>query len=602
MPNDEPFSELVLDNHLTIEDVIIVARTGRPVQEITPESPAYSLIQQSAEWVQAAVEDNARRALSGEAANAYYGINTGFGIHAAGRPLVDPEKTRQVTRKLIMSHSTGVGDPLDIEVVRATMLVRANTLAKGRSGVRPVVINRLLQMLNRRVTPLIPSIGSLGASGDLAPLSHLALVISKAPESLEEEEAAPGFDDTCGKAFVPADDGSRQNHMVVSGTEAMTWEGIDQRLVLEAKEGLALNNGSTFSASIGALALHDAENLVRNCEIALAITLEALQGYRDAFLPQIHSVRGHPGQIATAANVLDMLEGSQLVDPGDVDRDPVFAPPQDAYSVRCAPQVIGAIRETLAHIRETITREINAATDNPLIFIRPEDNLPRDYKVISGGNFHGEPIAFAMDHLSIAMTELGNISERRTFWLTNANMSRGLPSMLVRGDDTHIDSGLMITQYVAASLVSKCKTLAHPDSVDSIPSSADQEDHVSMSMNAALHAREIVGHITAVVSIEMLAAMLALRHRLVSLRRDGTYHRLTVESAGKGAQAVWAALEEAFPEIFSIPLNRDVVLYPYVERMIDVVQSGVLVDAIREAGITLRDVRSNTELVTASPD
>ncbi len=594
MPNDGSLSELVLDDHLSIEDVVIVARALRPVQEITPESPAYAMIQQSAEWVQAAVEDNARRALSGESANAYYGINTGFGIHAAGRPLVDPEKTRQVTRKLIMSHSTAVGDPLDIEVVRATMLVRANTLAKGRSGVRPVVINRLIQMLNRRVTPLIPRIGSLGASGDLAPLSHLALVISRSPESLQEDEDAPGFDNACGKAFIPADNNGQ---LVVSGAEAMTWEGSDQRLVLEAKEGLALNNGSTFSASIGALAVHDAENLVRNCEIALAITLEALQGYRDAFLPQIHAVRGHPGQIATAANVLEMLEGSRLVDPGDVDHDPVFAPPQDAYSVRCAPQVIGAIRETLAHIREVITREINAATDNPLIFIRPEDNLPRDYKVISGGNFHGEPIAFAMDHLSIAMTELGNISERRTFWLTNANMSRGLPSMLVRGDDTHIDSGLMITQYVAASLVSKCKTLAHPDSVDTIPSSADQEDHVSMSMNAALHAREILGHITAVVSIEMLAAVLALRHRLVSLRRDGTYHRLTVDSAGKGAQAVWAALESVFPEIFAIPLNRDVVLYPYVERMIEVVQSGVLVDAIREAGITLRDVRSNTELV-----
>jgi histidine ammonia-lyase len=602
MPNDESPSELVLDNYLTIEDVVTVARTHRPVQELTPESPAYPLIQQSAEWVQAAVEDNARRALSGEAANAYYGINTGFGIHAAGRPLVDPEKTRQVTRKLIMSHSTGVGDPLDIEVVRATMLVRANTLARGRSGVRPVVINRLIQMLNRRVTPLIPSIGSLGASGDLAPLSHLALVMSKSPASLAEDNDSPGFDDACGKAFVPADNGSQQGHMVVSGAKAMFWEGADQRLVLEAKEGLALNNGSTFSASIGVLALHDAENLVRNCEIALAITLEALQGYRDAFLPQIHAVRGHPGQIATAANVLDMLAGSQLIDPGDVDRDPVFAPPQDAYSVRCAPQVIGAIRETLAHIREVLTREINAATDNPLIFIRPEDNLPRDYKVISGGNFHGEPIAFAMDHLSIAMTELGNISERRTFWLTNANMSRGLPSMLVRGDDTHIDSGLMLTQYVAASLVSKCKTLAHPDSVDSIPSSADQEDHVSMSMNAALHAREIVGHITAVVAIEMLAAMLALRHRLVSLRRDGTYHRLTVDSAGKGAQAVWSALEEAFPEIFQLPLNRDVVLYPYVERMIEVVQSGALVDAIQAAGITLRDVRSNTELVTSSPN
>jgi histidine ammonia-lyase len=294
----------------------------------------------------------------------------------------------------------------------------------------------------------------------------------------------------------------------------MTWDGKDHRVVLEAKEGLALNNGATFSAALGVLALNDAENLTRTSEIAAALSLEALQGYRDAFLPQLHAARGHPGQIATAANILAMVDGSRLLDPGHMDRDPVRQPPQDAYSLRCAPQVIGAARDTLAHIRETLEREINAATDNPLIFVQADDNLPRDYKTISGGNFHGECIAFAMDYLSIAVTELGSISERRTFWLMNPHMSRGLPSMLVASDDTHIDSGLMIMQYVAAALVSKCKTLSHPDSVDSIPTSADQEDHVSMSMNAALHAREVAEHITNVIAIELLAATTAIRHRL----------------------------------------------------------------------------------------
>lgn len=597
-PQHDPLS---LDGEtLTIEDVIRVARWMRPINDLAPGTPVYERVAQCAEWVRAAVEDNAARSQAGEAARAYYGINTGFGIHAAGRPFADPELTRQASRKLIMSHSTGVGEALPEEVVRAAMLIRANTLAKGRSGVRPVIINRLIQMLNRRITPRVPRIGSLGASGDLAPLAHLALVMSKAPPSMSGDDCAPGFEAVCGEALVPIDDGRGQRigEKVVSGVEAMTWDGADQRVVLEAKEGLALSNGATFSTALGVLALADAENLVRNAEIAAALTLEALQGYRDAFLPQIHAARGHPGQIAAAANMLALVEGSSLVDPGNVDHDPVHQPPQDAYSVRCAPQVIGAVREVLARDREVLEREINAATDNPLIFVQEGDDLPRSYKAISGGNFHGEVVAFAMDHLSIALTELGSISERRTFWLMDAKMNRGLPSMLVDGGETHVDSGLMIAQYVAAALVSKCKTLAHPDSVDSIPSSANQEDHVSMSMNAALHAREIVENIAAVIAIELLAAVTALRQRMAGWRREGAGQpALAVSDLGRGAQAVWEALGQHAPEVLAVPLNRDAVCYPYVQRMIEIVRSGVLVDAVRAAGIKLRDVQASTRLV-----
>jgi histidine ammonia-lyase len=600
MHSDDRSGDLPLTGHdLTIEDIVDVARRARPVQEVTPASPAYQLVEDSAEWVRAVVEDNARRVQAGEEARAYYGINTGFGIHAAGRPMADPEYPRQVSYKLIMSHATGVGDYLDREVVRAAMLIRANTLVKGRSGVRPLVINRLIQMLNRHVTPAVPRVGSLGASGDLAPLSHLALVMSRTPESLADRGGAPGFDGTTGEAFVPLHDEGGQviGCKLVPGAEAMTWDGTDRRLVLEAKEGLALNNGTACSAALAVLALHDAEDLVRSAEIAVAMTLEALQGYRDAFLPQVHLSRGHPGQIATAANVLDLVEGSQLVDPGDVDRDPVGLPPQDAYSLRCAPQVIGAVRETLAHVREMLERECNAATDNPLIFVHPDDGLTRPYKTISGGNFHGEYVAFGMDHLSIALAELGSISERRTFWLLNPRMARGLPSMLVRGDDSQIDSGLMITQYVAAALVSKSKTLAHPDSVDSIPTSADQEDHVSMSMNAGLHAREVVENITAVVAIELLAAVTALRHRLAGTRRDGSRGEpLSPDVFGRGTRATWEALREHAPRLFRLPLEHDAILYPYLRGMIDVVQSGVPVEAVRAAGISLREVRSSTQV------
>ncbi len=589
----EPSPALELDgHHLALDAVIEVARHKRSVAPLRDGTPAHRRVSASAAWVRRTVEENARLAELDLPSRAYYGINTGFGIHAAGRPLSDPERMRQTSRKLIMSHATGVGEPLDEEIVRAAMLIRANTLARGHSGVRPVVINRLIDMLNRDITPVVPRMGSLGASGDLAPLAHLALVLSRPPESMAGLPAAPGFEDCCGEASVVLRRADQQvvGRRIVSGAEAMHWNGSDQRLVLDAKEGLALSNGATFSAAIGVLAVHDAENLVRNAEIAVALCMEALQGCRDAFLPPIHLAREHPGQIASAANIYDLLRDSRLVDAGDVDHDPERQPPQDPYSLRCAPQVIGAVREAVAAARQMLEREINAATDNPLIFVEPEDGLQRQYRAISGGNFHGEYVAFAMDFLSIALTELGSISERRVFWLLNRHMSRGLPSMLVQGDETQIDSGLMITQYVAASLVSRCKTLAHPDSVDSIPSSADQEDHVSMSMNAGLHTREIVEHITAVIAIEQLAAITAIRHRL---QTDGRAE----SDLGTGTRLVLEAVRQQAPEIFALPLDRDVVVYPYVQAMIRVVQNATLPDALRGAGIARHAVAVSTRLV-----
>lgn len=588
----ERLSKVILDGfHLSLEDVIRVAREHWKVAPIEPGTDVYARVEASRAWVDQAVERNAELKSAGQPAKAYYGINTGFGIHAAGRPMANPERTRQASRKLIMSHATGVGEFLDEDIVRATMLIRANTLARGRSAVRPLIINLLIEMLNRDILPAVPQMGSLGASGDLAPLAHLALAISKPPESMVDQAIAPGFGEISGEASVPLYDarGKVTGREIVSGAEAMTWDGVDQRAVLQAKEGLALNNGATFSAAMAVLALADAENLVRHAEINAAMCLEALLGYRDAFLPHIQDVRGHPGQIATAANVRMIAHGSRLPDPGDEEHDPVRQPPQDPYSLRCVPQVVGAVRETLAHTREMLAREINAATDNPLIFVGDE-SLPRDYKAISGGNFHGEPLAFACDAMSIALTELGSISERRVFWLMNPHMNRGLPSMLVQSDDTHIDSGLMIAQYVAASLVSKCKTLAHPDSVDSIPSSADQEDHVSMSMNAGLHAREIVVHITGVIAIEMVSVITALRHRMNLMA-------LSEVDLGVGTQVVFNALRQIAPQIFEIPLDRDVVYYPYIRQITDVIKSHALIDALREAGYQFKEVRSVTSVV-----
>ncbi|MBN1231090.1 MAG: aromatic amino acid lyase [Anaerolineales bacterium] len=521
--------------NLSIEEVVGVARHGWKVAHVAPsdsnklQNDIFARIIQSRNWVEHAVESNHQKILNGEEPEAYYGINTGFGAKS-GREGLPEEDIPWVSHNLLVSHCAGSGDLLDIEVIRAAMLVRANSLALGYSGVRPEIINIIVDMLNKGVVPLVPEYGSVGASGDLAPLAYLGLILSKRPTNRPELKNLPDdYYQESGRAYILLNEGENSSYQVKSqggfryvemtGEEAMAYRRIE-RIELKAKEGLAINNGATFSAALAALAVYDAENLVDHAEICAALSLEALLGFRDAFLPHIQTVRRHSGQKVSAENVLRIISGSSLVD-GDLDKDPRFVPPQDPYSIRVTPQVVGGVRDGLEYIRRVISDEINAATDNPLIFDLPENDplhLPRKYRSVSGGNFHGAPIAYAMDFLGILITDLGSLSERRTFRLTVPHLNGGLPPFLLPEEKPGVTSGLMIPQYLAAGLVSDCKTLAHPDSVDSIPTSASQEDHVSMSMNAARHARRIVSNIETVISVELLCASLAIFWRVEGLK------------------------------------------------------------------------------------
>lgn len=580
---DEPIP--VGDRRLTLHDIVLVARDYHQVQELSPF--VERRVEESAAWVRSVVEDIELKRQGGkrEEVKPFYGINTGFGANAGKAALRSEYLTRVLSRNLIASHSVGVGSYFDEEIVRAAILIRAHTLAQGYSGVRPLVIEKLITMLNRRVYPCVPSKGSMGSSGDLAPLSHLVLAMCCPPTPGPEDEEIP-LDPTSGEAFVPVTPGTPMSasdspsfHVTservsgaqtlwrrASGEEAMAVAG--GQIELLAKEGVALNNGATFSGAIAALTLYDAWNLVEHSELALSMTLEAFGGFRDPFFPELHEVRGHPGAKVTAANVLRYIDGSDLVDPGDRSRDPQRLPPQDFYSLRCAPQVLGTVRDTLEFVQRITDTEINAVTDNPLIFL----DLPRSYKTVSGGNFHGEPVAMAMDFLGIAITELGNIAERRIFQLTSSSFSRDNE----RGDNFLIrektateglNSGLMLSQYAAGALVSDCKTLAHPDSVDSIPSSANKEDHVSMSTNAARHAREIVDNIEAVVAIEFMCAAQAL-----SLRLQGNGNSEGSVRLGAGTGAAWRRIRD---EVDYLAWDR--VLYPDIRALIQLIRSGDLV-------------------------
>ncbi len=514
---------LILDgSSLTIAGVRDVARDLRPV---TWSDAARARVAQSRTWVDQVVAAGSPTV---------YGVNTGFGIFANQR--VAREDAERLSRNLILSHALGVGDPLPEDAVRAAMLIRANTLAIGHSGVRPDVVDTLIAMLNRRVTPVVPEQGSLGASGDLAPLSHLALVFTRDAADRDEDSGDAVFD------------GRR-----VSGKEAMRRAGIP-RIVLGAKEGLALSNGATFSAALGALAVHDAEALLDSAIVAAAMSLEALRGVSRAFDARLHAARRQIGQIAVAARLRALIEGSTLVD--STERV------QDAYTLRAVPAVLGPIQETIAFVRGIVEREINAATDNPLIFL----DLPSDDKALSGANFHGEPIALAMDFLKIAVAEIAGLSERRLFRLTDEKLNDGLPAMLV--EQGGLNSGLMMAQYTAAALVSGNKTLAHPDSVDSIPTSANQEDFNPMAMNAARHCAEIVANAQHVVALELLAAAQALDLRL----RADPGARL-----GRGTQAAWERIRQEIRV-----LESDRLLAPDVAKTVAMVKSGEIVRAIGE--------------------
>ncbi|MGP3536198.1 HAL/PAL/TAL family ammonia-lyase [Microbacterium sp. RD1] len=527
---------------LDLEGLVAVAR-GRAVLEAHELDDAMA---DSAQWVDGLI-DGMRR---GESIPPVYSINTGFGSLAGRAAFEDPDDAAELSRRLILSNASGVGADAPLDTVRATMAIRAASLARGTSGVRAELVHCLLAMLERGVTPVVPEYGSLGASGDLIPLAHIALVMC----DVDPDES--GTADYDGRTL--------------SGAEAMAAAGIT-RIRVQAKDGLALLNGTSFSCAQVALALADAENLLAHAQVAAAMSIEALLGFGDAFIAELHDARGQRGQIAVASRLRELLEGSALVD-GGRDVDPVRQPPQDSYSLRCVPQVLGPVVDTLAFVRTIVENEITAATDNPLIF----PQLSRSLKAVSGGNFHAEYLAIAADFLSIVVTEIGNIAERRLFRLDDGSLNRGLPDMLIRSEQVGLDCGYMLPQYLAAALVSDCKTLAHPDSVDSIPTCANQEDHVSMANNAGRHARQVVQNIRTVVGIEFLMAAQALDLRLEDQpdRRPSAAASAVVAALRASRSADGRSIDH---------LKRDGVLYPRVQAAGEIVADGRLLRAADEA-------------------
>ena len=450
-----------------------------------------------------------------------YGVTTGFG--ALSDVAISGKDTRRLQENILMSHAAGVGNPLDAETVRAVMTLRVKDFARGHSGIRLETAQQLLELLNRGVVPLIPEKGSVGASGDLAPLAHLALVLLGK-----------------GEAFY---DGRK-----MSGAEALKASGLAP-IRLESAEGLALVNGTQVMTAIGALSVYDARQLSRLTDIAASMTLEVLMGSRTEFNPKIHQVRPHPGQIAAAANMERITRGSEIISShSDCSRV------QDAYTLRCSPQVHGATKDAIAYCRRVVETELNASTGNPLIFAESEEFL-------LGGNFHGQPVALAMDFLGIAVAELANISERRIERLVNPMLS-GLPAFLV--SDGGLNSGFMIAQYTAAALVSENKVLAHPASVDSIPTSANKEDHVSMGTIAARKGREIVANTENVIGIELLCAAQAL-------------DLFTNLKPGEGTLAAYQAIRGAIPH-----LDTDRFLAADIAAMRELMRSGAILGAVEE--------------------
>jgi histidine ammonia-lyase len=450
-----------------------------------------------------------------------YGISTGFGEFS--KIFISRDEREKLQRNLILSHAAGVGDCLPEATVRAAMLLRANSLTKGFSGIRLATVEKLVEMLNKRIYPAVPSKGSVGASGDLAPLSHIALVMMGE-----------------GEAFL---EGRR-----VTGAEALAAAGI-MPVTLGGKEGLALINGTQIMTAVGALVWHDAEILMKTADIAAAMSLEALRGTRTAFDPRISSVRPHQGQLASAANILSLTDGSAII-ASHVHCNKV----QDAYSLRCVPQVHGASKDALRRILEVLAVEMNAATDNPLI-------MPDTGEIISGGNFHGQPVALAMDYLKLALAEVGSISERRISRMLDNHLSE-LPPFLTAYPG--IDSGLMITQYTAAALVSENKVLVHPASADSIPTSANQEDHVSMGTIAARQAREILENVAYVLAIELLAAAQGIDF-------------LRPLEPGSGTNAAHQCIRRSVPH-----LEDDRVPAPDIQAIYRIIMDGTLVAAAEQ--------------------
>jgi histidine ammonia-lyase len=506
---------LIDGREAAIKDVVLVARYGTRAEL---SADALARMAASRDIVERCVRDELIR----------YGITTGFGKFCD--VVISGESNAALQKNLIMSHAVGVGEPLPDEVVRAMMFLRANALAVGYSGVRPSTVQTLLALLNAGIAPIVPEKGSLGASGDLAPLSHMALTLCGMGECRYQGARMPSAD-------------------------ALKAAGIEP-VELAAKEGLALINGTQCMTALGALAAFDAWKLARSADVIASLSMQALRGITDAYDPRVHEARGQFGQIECAAHLRELLEGSGLTTRQGEERV------QDAYALRCIPQIHGASRDAIGYVYDVVNREINAVTDNPLIFINPDD--PSGGDIISGGNFHGQPVALAMDFLGIACAELGSVSERRIERLVNPSLSNGLPAFLVK--DGGLNSGFMIVQYTAASLVSENKVLAHPASVDSIPSSANQEDHVSMGTIAARKARQMLENARTVLAMELLAACQAVDLMDAS------------EALSPATLAAYRVLRSAVPMV-----SKDRIMYPDIGAACDLVADGAILRSAEDA-------------------
>ncbi len=492
---------------LTLEELVQAARN--PTTQVTLAPEALPGIQRASDAV-AKFVDEGRIA---------YGITTGFG--AFKDRLIQPENVEKLQENIILSHAVGTGPELPAEVVRAMMIIRANTLAKGHSGIRLETLKLMLTLLNKNILPLIPSKGSLGASGDLAPLAHMALPL-------------------IGKGQV------RFRGEVRNSAEVLQENGL-KPVRLGAKEGLALTNGTTLMTAIGALQVYDAQVVLRSANCAAALSLEAQNGTLRAYSPQIHASRPQAMQSETAASLLELLAGSELTRPDDSKNV------QDAYTLRCVPQVHGAVHSAISYAQNVVEIELNSVTDNPLLFF-DENN---EVTFLSGGNFHGEPLALALDFLSIAMTDLANISERRIAKLIDSHPEHYPCFLAAHGG---LNSGFMLLQYTAAALCSENKTLAHPDSVDSIPSSGNVEDHVSMGANAALHCQQIVENVRTVIAIELLSAAQAIDFRLC----DNPGLKL-----GQGTSKAYQAIRKVAPFF-----EQDAYFKPSMDAVAEMVRQG----------------------------
>jgi histidine ammonia-lyase len=505
------------DEPLTLEAIGAVSRRGRPVSVGAAADMAMRRARRVVDDVVA----------GGDRAPAVYGVNTGFGALAEVR--ISAAQVTDLQRNLVRSHAAGVGSPLPRDATRAMVLLRAAVLATGRSGARPVCCQRLCDLLNRGVHPVIPSRGSVGASGDLAPLAHLALAL------IGEGEA-------------------EHDGVVGPASEALARAGISP-LELEAKEGLTLLNGTQLMTAVGGLAVLDADETCRVADLAGAMSLDALKGTAAAFDERVVGARHHPGQIVVGRVLREMLSGSEIAeshkDCGKV---------QDPYSLRCMPQVHGATRDVLGFARGVLEREANSSTDNPLVFADTGE-------MISGGNFHGQPVALALDAAAIAVAELANISERRVEQLVNPHLSSGLPPFLA--PDSGLNSGYMIAQVSAAALVSENKVLAHPASVDSIPSSAGREDHVSMGAHAALKLARIHDHVRTVLAIELLCAAQG-----IDLRRP--------LASSAPLRAAHDCIRAVVP-----PMDRDRPIHPDITAVRRLIDDGVLLATVRASGVDL---------------